>query len=110
MEEKKQRSDGLQQREIIEEFLKCRDSKGAVGIWSPCLGKGMFICFVKELVLDEDEDDVVVILQENDLSGQVFETHVLYLNEIEKIYRFRLNPNETLTVKPLDKKGQPDAY
>jgi hypothetical protein len=89
-------------KEIIEELLFSRDNMGAVGVWSACLGKGMFICFVKEVVIDEDEDDVVVILNENDLHGSNFETHVLYLYEIEKIYRFRLNPNPSLKIRSLD--------
>lgn len=75
---------------IIHELLLCRDHKSAVGIWSSSLGKGMFMCFVKEVVMDEDEDDIVVILNENDFNTSAFETHVLYLYEIEKIFRFRL--------------------
>ncbi len=89
-------------KEIIEELLFCRENRAAIGIWSYSLGKGMFMCFVKELVMDEDEDDIVVILNENDLNGSNFETHVLYLYEIEKIYRFRVTPNPTLRVRSMD--------
>jgi hypothetical protein len=89
-------------KEIMDELIGCRDSNSAVGIWSACLGKGMFICFVKEVVADEDEDDVVVILNENDLSGPNMETHVVYLHEIEKIYRFRTTPNATLQVHSIN--------
>lgn len=89
-------------KEIIEELLFCRDNAGAVGIWSSSLGKGMFMCFVKEVVMDEDEDDIVLILNENDMNGSNFETHVLYLYEIDRIYQFRMNPNRSLKVKSLD--------
>jgi hypothetical protein len=87
----------------VEELLFCRDNLGAIGIWSPSLGKGMFMCFVKEVVMDEDEDDIVLILNEKDPNGSNFETHVLYLYEIERVYRFRLSPNRTLKVWPLRK-------
>ena len=89
-------------KEIIEELLFCRDNAGAVGVWSHSLGKGMFMCFVKEVVMDEDEDDIVLILNEADMNGSNFETHVLYLYEIERVYRFRLTPNRTLRVSSVD--------
>ena len=86
-------------KEIIEELLFCRDNAGAVGIWSPSLGKGMFMCFVKEVVMDEDEDDIVLILNENDMMGSNFETHVLYLYEIERIYQFRISSDRSVKVR-----------
>jgi hypothetical protein len=89
-------------REIIEELLFCRDNAGAVGIWSSSLGKGMFMCFVKEVVMDEDEDDIVLILNENDMMGSHFETHVLYLYEIERIYQFRLSSDRSLKVRSIN--------
>lgn len=89
-------------KEVIEELLFCRERSGAVGIWSSALGKGMFMCFVKEVVVDEDEDDVVVILNENDLNGSSLETHVLYAYEIEKVYRFRVIPDSSLKVGSMD--------
>ena len=101
MEESGKGSFVSSRKEIIEELLFCRDNAGAVGLWSYSLGKGMFMCFVKEVVMDEDEDDIVLILNEVDMSGTSFETHVLYLYEIERVYRFRLNPNRTLKVIPL---------
>jgi hypothetical protein len=93
-------------KEIIEELLACRGTRSAVGIWSSCLGRGMFMCFVKEVVVDEDEDDVVIIFDENDLSGSGFETHVLYAYEIDKIYKFRMSPNNTLKVQSLGASDQ----
>jgi hypothetical protein len=93
----------LTRSEIVEGLLRYRDSRSALGVWSRSLGKGMFMCFVKEVVIDEDEDDVVVILKENDLSSQHLETHVLYLSEIEKIYSFRMMPSESLRVRPIDR-------
>jgi len=89
-------------KEIIEELLFCRDNAGAVGIWSSSLGKGIVMCFVKEVVMDEDEDDIVLILTENDMSNSNVETHVLYLYEIERIYQFRMRPNRTLKVRSID--------
>jgi hypothetical protein len=88
-------------KEIIEELLFCRDNAGAVGIWSSSLGKGMFMCFVKEVVMDEDEDDILLILNENDMNGSNFETHVLYLYEIERVYRFRVSCDRTLKISSL---------
>lgn len=84
---------------IIHELLLCRDNKSAIGIWSSSLGKGMFMCFVKEVVMDEDEDDIVVILNENDFNSSAFETHVLYLYEIEKIFRFRTDPASMIKIQ-----------
>lgn len=84
---------------IIHELLVCRDNSSAIGIWSSSLGKGMFMCFVKEVVMDEDEDDIVVILNESDFNNSAFETHVLYLYEIEKIFRFRLEPVSKLKIQ-----------
>jgi hypothetical protein len=92
----------ISRTEVMNELIRYRDSPSPVGVWSHCLGKGMFLCFVKEIVVDEDEDDVVVILKENDLTGQHLETHVLYLSEIDKIYTFSMKPNESLRVKPID--------
>ena len=83
---------------IIQELIFCRDNKSAVGIWSSSLGKGMFMCFVREVVMDEDEDDIVVILNEDDFTNCTFETHVLYLYEIEKIFRFRLEQASRLNI------------
>jgi hypothetical protein len=85
---------------IVHELLLCRDNKSAIGIWSSSLGKGMFMCFVKEVVMDEDEDDIVVILNESDFNSSAFETHVLYLYEIEKIFRIRVEPASRMNIQP----------
>jgi hypothetical protein len=99
MEENRRESLTSSPKEIVDELLKCRDHASAIGIWSSSLGKGMFLCFVKEVVVDQDEDDVVVILSENDFHGLNFETHVLYLSEIEQIFKFRTQLNSTLKIR-----------
>ena len=73
-----------------------------MGLWSHALGGGLFMSFVKEVVMDEDENDIVLILNEADMNGSSHETHVLYLYEIDRVYRFRLTPNRTLRVSSLN--------
>lgn len=90
MEDHRMESFTTSRKAIVHELRLCHHYKSAVGIFSSALGKGMFMCFVKEVVVDEDEDDILVILQESDSNSSSFETHVLYLYEIEKIFRFRL--------------------
>lgn len=78
---------------MIKELLRSAGNGNALGIWSSTLGNGMFLCFVKEVWRDEDEEDVVVILRDNELTGVELETHVLYLNEIERICSFSSSPD-----------------
>jgi hypothetical protein len=73
---------------MLDELLRSADNGKALGIWSAALGNGMFLCMVKEVWRDEDEEDMVIILRDNELSGVKLETHVLYLSEIERICTF----------------------
>lgn len=79
--------------EIVKELLRSAGSGNALGIWSPTLGNGMFLCFIKQVWRDEDEEDVVVILRDNELTGVELQTHVLYLHEIERVCSFSSSPD-----------------
>jgi hypothetical protein len=73
---------------MLEELLKSRDHKIAVGIWSAGLGQGIFLCVVKDICTDEDEQDMVIILEENGLLAPEMNSHVIYLGEITGVYSF----------------------
>lgn len=79
--------------EIVKELLRSAGNGNALGIWSSTLGNGMFLCFVKQVWRDEDEEDVVVILRDDELTGVELETHVLYLHEIERVCSFNSSPD-----------------
>lgn len=71
---------------MLQELSKSRDLKHPLGIWSAVLGNGIFLCIVKEICTDEDEQDVVIILEENHLLVPEMNSHVIYLSEIMGVY------------------------
>jgi hypothetical protein len=73
---------------MLDELIRSADNGNALGIWSAALGSGMFLCMIREVWRDDDEDDMVVVLGENELTGAKLQTHVLYLSEIERICTF----------------------
>lgn len=75
-------------KRILDELLASRENGNAIGIWAPSLGAGLYMCAVEDILDDEVEHDKVIILKENDLNGVPLQAHVLFLQEIEKIYPF----------------------
>jgi hypothetical protein len=80
---------------ILQELLQCRNKGYTIGIWSSHLGTGMFLCSVKEVCTDEDEDDIMIILKEAEFTSPHINTHVVYLHEIVRLYTFRETQSET---------------
>jgi hypothetical protein len=73
-------------KEILAELMASRDNGNVIGIWSPPLGTGLFMCGVENILDDDVEHDKVIILRERDLNGVPLKAHVLFLQEIEKVY------------------------
>lgn len=71
---------------ILEELDASRQNGNAIGIWAPSLGTGVFMCGVDNILDDDVEHDKVIVLKEKDLKGVPLEAHVLFLQEIEKVY------------------------
>lgn len=72
--------------EILDELAASRQNGNAIGIWAPSLGNGVFMCGVDKILDDDVEHDKVIILKERDVRGRPLEAHVLFLQEIEKVY------------------------
>lgn len=95
--------------EIVKELLRSAGNGNALGIWSSALGNGMFLCFIKQVWRDEDEEDVVVILRDNELTGVELQTHVLYLHEIERVCSFSSAPDRMSSGKePVERSKESD--
>jgi hypothetical protein len=92
--------------EMLQELLRTRMERNTIGIWASHLGTGMFLCSVKEVCTDEDEDDIMIILKETEFASPRVNTHVVYLHEIERIYTFKgdrteSDMNERMASRPL---------
>jgi hypothetical protein len=85
--------------QILHELLRSKAEGNALGIWSASLGSGMFLCTVKEVCTDEDEEDIMIILKENELTAPRMDTHVVYLYEIERVYTFKTTPAKERTAR-----------
>jgi len=73
-------------KHILEELHNSRENGNAIGIWAASLGSGLRMCAVENILDDDVEHDKVIILKENDLNGVPLQAHVLFLQEIEKVY------------------------
>jgi hypothetical protein len=78
----------ISKEEMLAEFFRSKENGYMLGIFSALLGQGIFLCHVKEVWMDEDEEDVVIVLHENTFTGIRPDVHALYLHEIERIYAF----------------------
>lgn len=76
-------------KHILEELMTSREHGNVIGIWAPSLGDGLFMCGVENILDDDVEHDKVIILKEKDLRGVPLQAHVLFLQEIEKVYPLR---------------------
>ena len=73
-------------RSILHELINSRENGNVIGIWSPSLGTGLYMCAVENILDDDVEHDKVVILKEKDLNGIPLPVHVLFLQDIEKVF------------------------
>jgi hypothetical protein len=80
----------ISKEEMLAELFRSKESGCVLGILSVVLGQGIFLCHVKEVWMDEDEEDVVVLFHENAFTGVCPDVHTLYLHEIERIYSFKV--------------------
>lgn len=71
---------------ILEELKASRDNGNVIGIWAASLGSGLYSCAVENILDDDVEHDKVIILKENDVNGVPLQAHVLFLQEIEKVF------------------------
>ena len=80
---------------ILQELQFSRENGNAIGIWADSLGSGMHMCGVENILDDDVEHDKVIILKENDLNGVPLLAHVLFLQEIEKIFPLKTAYDES---------------
>ena len=84
-------------KDILEQLQASRQQGNVIGIWAPSLGAGLNMCAVENIYDDDVEHDKVIVLKEKDIRGVPLETHVLYLQEIEKVYpsktRYETHPD-----------------
>ena len=71
---------------MLKELLRSKADGSALGIWSQTLGEGMFLCTVKDVMRDEDENDIMIVLNKDTLTTPTIDSYVLYLSEVERIY------------------------
>ena len=81
-------------RHILEELIKSRENGNVIGIWASSLGAGLHMCAVENILDDDVEHDKVIILKENDLNGVPLQAHVLFLQEIDKVFPMKTIYNE----------------
>lgn len=73
-------------KHILEQLIRSRENGNVIGIWASSLGPGLHMCAVENVLDDDVEHDKVIILKENDLNGVALQAHVLFLQEIEKVF------------------------
>lgn len=84
-------------KNILEELNASRENGNVIGIWAASLGTGPYACAVENILDDDVEHDKVIILKEKDAKGVPLQTHVLFLQEIEKVFPFQTLYNKTVS-------------
>jgi hypothetical protein len=84
---------------MLKEFIRSKNEKNLIGVWTPRFNHTMLICTVEDVRTDEDEGDVLVILKESEYAVR-FNRIVLYLHEIQRIYRLDALPLSELRSSP----------
>ena len=92
-------------KSILHELISSRENGNVIGIWAPSLGTGLYMCGVENILDDDIEHDKVIILKEKDLNGVQLPVHVLFLQEIEKVF-----PLKTLYQEQSSEKQQSVRY
>lgn len=83
-------------KHILEELNNSRENGNAIGIWASSLGPGLHMCAVENILDDDIEHDKVIILKNNDLKGVPLQAHVLFMQEIEKVYPMKARYDENV--------------
>ena len=86
--------------QILEELTASRKNGNAIGIWADSLGPGLYMCAVENIDEDEVEHDKVIILKDRDANGAPLRAHVLFLQEIEKVFPLKTIYSESLAESP----------
>lgn len=73
-------------KHILMELHHSRENGNVIGIWATSLGPGLHMCAVENIMDDDVEHDKVIILKDNDFNGVPLQAHVLFLQEIERVY------------------------
>lgn len=68
--------------EILQTLIESKLRENVVGVVAKSVREGMFLCAVREICRDEDEDDFLVILNQNVLARANGDGLTLYLSEI----------------------------
>lgn len=84
-------------KNILEELNASRENGNVIGIWAASLGTGLYVCAVENILDDDVEHDKVIILKEKDAKGVPLQAHVLFLQEIEKVFPFQTPYNEAVS-------------
>lgn len=84
-------------KHILAELMASRENGNVIGIWASSLGPGLHMCAVENIMDDDVEHDKVIILKDNDLNGVPLQAHVLFLQEIEKVYPMKTVYDEHVT-------------
>lgn len=92
-------------KDILQELISSREIGNVIGIWSSSLGTGLYMCAVDNILDDEVEHDKVIILKEKDLNGIPLPVHVLFLQDVEKVF-----PLKTLYSNPTPEEQQTLRY
>lgn len=74
------------QEGILHALTDSKINSSVIGIYSPSLGETMVVTGVENIVLTDS--DTVIVLKKYDMSGQIFERHVLLLSEIISVCPF----------------------
>lgn len=73
--------------EIFKALVESQDSSSIIGISSEELGSGTYMTSVKEIIM-EDEDDCIVVLNSYDASGYFLEKNKIRLTSINCVIPF----------------------
>jgi len=79
---------------ILDELTASQEKGNVIGIWASPLGEGLFMCAVENIFDDDVEHDMVIILKDKDLNGVPLQAHVLFLQEIDKVFPFKTLYND----------------
>lgn len=89
-------------KDILKELKASRENGNVIGIWAASLGPGLYTCAVENILDDDVEHDKVIILKENDLNGVPLQAHVLFLQEIEKVFPMKTQYDDPEAIRIRD--------
>ena len=86
-------------KDILAELKASQENGNVIGIWAGSLGPGLYTCAVEKILDDDVEHDKVIILKENDLNGVPLQAHVLFLQEIEKVFPMKTHYDDPEAIR-----------